>query len=122
MRIVSRVVWLSVGLSALVLAAVGVVLPLLPTTPFLLVAAFAFARSSARLQSWLLRHPLFGTLIDNWRRYGAISRTAKASAVVSMAAVFAVSVLLQVSPILLLVQAVVLIACATFIVSRPPPP
>ena len=122
MRLVRRLIWLGVGLSAIALAAIGVVLPLLPTTPFLLVAAFAFARSSNRLQAWLLNHRLFGTLIENWRRYGAISRSAKTMAVLSMTLVFALSVLLAVPPILLFVQAVVLLACAAFIVSRPAPP
>ena len=122
MRLVRRLIWLGVGLSAVALAAIGVVLPLLPTTPFLLVAAFAFARSSNRLQAWLLNHRLFGALIENWRRYGAISRSAKTMAVLSMTLVFALSVLLAVPPILLLVQGAVLLACAAFIVSRPAPP
>ncbi|MEM7501596.1 MAG: YbaN family protein [Pseudomonadota bacterium] len=122
MRLVRRLIWLSVGLTAVALAAIGVVLPLLPTTPFLLVAAFAFARSSNRLQAWLLNHGLFGALIDNWRRYGAISRSAKTTAVLSMAAVFALSIVLAVSPIVLLIQGIVLVACVVFILSRPTPP
>ena len=118
----SRAAWLLVGFTALGLGALGVVLPLLPTTPFLLVAAFAFANASKRLHAWLLEHRLFGTLIDNWNRYGAVSRPAKTVGVVSMAVVLVASMVFGVPLWLLAVQALVLTACAAFIVSRPSPP
>jgi uncharacterized membrane protein YbaN (DUF454 family) len=118
----ARLAWLATGIVALAIGAIGVVLPLLPTTPFILVAAFAFAQSSQRLHTWLLNHNIFGGLIANWRRYGAISRTAKITGVLSMAAVLAISLLLDVPVSLLVLQALVLSACAYFIVSRPLPP
>lgn len=118
----ARLAWLAVGIVALTLGALGVVLPLLPTTPFVLVAAFAFAQSSERLHAWLVNHNIFGELIANWRRYGAISRTTKVASVLSMATVLAVSLLLDVPTSIVVVQAVVLSACAFFIVSRPLPP
>jgi len=121
-RLVPRLVWLIVGLSAIALAGLGVVLPLLPTTPFVLLAAFAFARSSRRLHDWLVRHAVFGPLIDNWQRYGAISRPAKTAAILSMAGVIGVSLILDAPPGVLTVQALVLTASAVFIVSRPSPP
>ena len=55
----ARLTWLVVGLLALALAVLGIFLPLLPTTPLVLLAAFAFARSSERLHQWLLDHDLF---------------------------------------------------------------
>lgn len=110
------------GLVALGLGAIGAVLPLLPTTPFVLVAAFAFARSSDRLHGWLLAHGTFGPLIDNWQRHGAISRNAKTAGLASIVAVFAVSLALQASPTVLLVQAIALTASAVFITTRPEPP
>jgi len=118
----ARLAWLAVGIVALTLGALGVVLPLLPTTPFVLVAAFAFAQSSERLHAWLVNHNIFGELIANWRRYGAISRTTKVASVLSMATVLAVSLLLDVPTSIVVVQAVLLSACAFFIVSRPLPP
>ncbi len=69
-----KVLWLLVGLTSVGVGAVGVVLPLLPTTPFLLIAAFAFARSSVRLDNWLREHQSFGPLINNWHRDGSIDR------------------------------------------------
>lgn len=118
----ARLAWLAVGIAAIVLGALGVLLPLLPTTPFVLVAAFAFANSSERLHTWLVDHNLFGELIVNWHRHGAISRPAKVASVLSMAAVLVISLLLDVPASVLVVQAVVLSVCAFFVVSRPSPP
>ena len=78
----SRLTWLVIGILSLGLGALGILLPLLPTTPLVLLAAFSFARSSDRLHQWLLEHDVFGALIENWRRYGAISRRAKIVSVV----------------------------------------
>src|SRR3546814_12083510 len=61
--------WASLGLGAL-----GAFLPLLPTVPFVILAAFCFARSSPRLEAWLVTHPQFGHHIVAWREKGAISR------------------------------------------------
>ncbi len=79
--------WLLMGLAvlALALAVVGVFLPGLPTVPFLLVAAWASARSSPRLHRWLLRHRLFGPLIADWERGGLVHRRSKWHATVAMA-------------------------------------
>ena len=118
----ARLTWLVIGFLALALGALGVVLPLLPTTPLVLVAAFAFARSSESLHQWLLDHDIFGSLIANWRRYGAISRSAKVASVVSMVAVLAISLVLAAPVVVIVVQAVVLGGAAFFILSRPLPP
>ena len=67
-----RYLWLSFGFIALALGMAGAVLPLLPTTPFILLAAFCFARSSRRFHNWLLNHRTFGPMIENWRQEGAI--------------------------------------------------
>ncbi len=104
------------------LAGLGVALPLLPTTPFILVAAFAFARSSRRWSAWLHTHPLFGPLIHHWQQYGAISRRAKILGVTSMVGVFALSLAFQAPLPVLGVQAMVLSASAVFLLSRPLPP
>lgn len=118
----ARLAWLLVGFVALALGAIGIALPLLPTTPFVLVAAVAFARSSERLHGWLVNHDVFGSLIDNWHRYGAISKRAKVISVVSMAAVLVVSVVMAVPAVVIVVQLVVLGAAALFILTRPEPP
>ncbi len=118
----ARLTWLVVGLVALALGAIGIAVPLLPTTPLILLAAFCFARSSNRLHEWLVTHDIFGPLIENWRRYGAISPRAKIISVVSMAAVLAISLALAVPTGVIIVQLVVLGAAALFILTRPLPP
>lgn len=118
----ARATWLVIGCLALSLGAIGVVLPLLPTTPFVLVAAFAFAKSSKRLHDWLLSHRIFGQLIDDWQRYGAISRSAKIAGVLSILAVLLVSIVLSVPTHAIVIQLVVLSASALFILTRPAPP
>ena len=68
---------LFLGWTALVLGVVGIFVPLLPTTPFLLLAAWAFFRSSPRLYERLLAHPCLGNYIRNFREYRAIPLRAK---------------------------------------------
>ena len=111
-----------IGCLSLALGALGIFVPLLPTTPFLLLAAFAFANSSDRLHQWLLDHNLFGPLIDNWRQHRAISRRAKIVSILSMIAIIAISVLLAVPTYVIVIQALVLSVTATFVLSRPLPP
>lgn len=117
-----RSLWLMLGLTSVALGIAGVVLPLLPTTPFVLLAAYCFARSSPRLHDWLLGHRLFGPLIVNWERHRAIAPRAKWLAVASMAAVFAGAWALGASSTVLIIQAVILPATAAFILSRPDGP
>lgn len=117
-----RIVLVFIGLISLGLGGAGIFVPLLPTTPFVLVAAFAFANSSERLHRWLLDHNVFGPLIDNWRRHRAIGRSAKVLSVLSMFAILVISWLLDVAPWIIVVQALVLGCSATFILSRPSPP
>jgi len=118
-RLGIRLFWLIVGLISLGLGAAGVILPLLPTTPFLLLAAFAFARSSPKLASWLDAHPQFGPLIKNWRDHGAISRRAKIAAMVVILLTPAVSLMLGFAGWIIAVQLLVLTIVTTFILTRP---
>jgi len=68
---------MTAGVIALALGVVGVFVPLLPTTPFLLLAAGCFFRSSERLYTWLIGHPWFGTYIQHYRDHRAITLRAK---------------------------------------------
>ena len=115
----SRTMWLLAGWVSLLVGLVGVIVPLLPTTPFILLAAFCFQRGSDRLHRWLVHHPRFGPLIAHWRERGAIPPYAKRNAMIALIAVLAISWFAGVAAYVLLVQAVVLTAVATFILTRP---
>jgi uncharacterized membrane protein YbaN (DUF454 family) len=80
-----RAVYFSLGFLFFALGAVGTVVPGLPTTVFMLLALWAFARSSERLHHWLYHHPLFGPPLQQWHRYRVIPRRAKLLAVTMMA-------------------------------------
>lgn len=82
----SRWLWLCLAYLFLGLGLIGIVLPGLPTTPFVLLAAYCAARGSKRLHDWLLAHRLFGPMIRDWQESGAVSRKAKRWAIGTMAA------------------------------------
>lgn len=118
----TRLLWQLAGLTALGLGILGIALPLLPTTPFILLAVFCFSRSSERLHTWLVTHKRFGPMIENWHQHGAISKRAKFLSAMAMIAVFAISLTLGANTVVLVIQAIVLGCAATFVLSRPLPP
>ena len=114
-----RAIWAFLGLAVLALGIIGIVLPLLPTVPFLLLAAFFFARSSETLHTWLLDHPKLGPPIQDWNERGSISKRAKTYATMSIAAALFLSVYLALNPLILAIQAVCLGCVLLFIWTRP---
>lgn len=81
------------GVLSLLLGIIGIVVPLLPTTPFVLLAAALFARSSPRVHHWLLNQRHFGPMIDDWQRYRGMRRSAKRRANVMILLSFGLSLL-----------------------------
>ena len=73
--------WLFFGLGVL-----GALVPVLPTTPFMIIALWAFSQSSERFQNWLYNHPVFGPPLQRWHKYRVISATAKMAAIGAMVA------------------------------------
>nr|WP_280517786.1 YbaN family protein [Falsirhodobacter halotolerans] len=111
--------WGLCGGLALGLAVVGAVLPLLPTVPFLLLAALCFSKASDRWHRWLLSHPRFGPPIRDWRARGAVSRRAKMFASIWMALALALSLAVGVPIWAMTAQTMVLICVAVFLWTRP---
>lgn len=89
-----RAVLILVGTASLALGVIGIVLPVLPTTPFLLLTAACYARASTRLYSWLLGQRSLGPIVTEWRRSRSLPPGVKTRALVVVAVTFAVSVIL----------------------------
>jgi uncharacterized membrane protein YbaN (DUF454 family) len=92
-----RVLYAGLGTGCVVLGILGMFLPLLPTTPFLLLAAGCYARASGRFYNWLLNHPLFGPTILEWRRHRSIAYRTKVTAIVLMSLTLGSSIVFFVS-------------------------
>jgi uncharacterized membrane protein YbaN (DUF454 family) len=113
---------LALGFAMLGLGVVGAFLPVMPTTIFMILAAFFFGRSSPRLEAWLLDHPRFGGSLRAWREEGAIPARAKALAVAGMAVGYGMFLAAaHPGPVAMLAVAAFILAGAGYVLSRPRP-
>lgn len=117
----ARALWVLAGLAFVGIGAVGIVVPGLPTTPLLLLAAACFARSSPRLYRWLLANRTFGPLIQDYRAGRGVSMRVKVSAISVMAVfvTFALAVPLRSKPIPRAIVALAAAGGALFILRIP---
>lgn len=118
----TRFAYLALGLVCVGLGVIGAFLPVMPTTVFLLVAVWAFSKSSARLERWLLEHPRFGPRIREWRAHGTIPMGVKLTAWASMSASLTVMIVAGAAPIAIAGAATVMVIGAVYIASRPSKP
>lgn len=114
-----RGLWFVTGCFAVALGTLGIVLPLLPTVAFMILAAFCFARSSPRLHRWLIDHPVYGPAIRDWQDSGAISLKAKRLATLAIGLAFGLSLAVGLAQPILVLQAFILLILLSFIWSRP---
>lgn len=110
-----RAILVLVGTIALGLGVVGVVVPVLPTTPFLLLAAACYARASTRLYEWLLGQPSFGPIIAEWRRSRSLPPGVKTRALVLVVLTFSISIVVVDAPLLRVILAVTGLILAVFL-------
>jgi len=117
---IKRVLLIIAGWVAVILAVIGIVLPLLPTTPFLLLAAFCFSKSSQRFHDWLLNHPWFGDYIRNFQSGRGMTMKAKVSTIFLIWLSIGASVIFFV-PIVWGKVMLLVIACfvSGYLISRP---
>ena len=114
-----RPLWTFFGLAFVVIGAIGLFLPFLPTVPFMLAAAFCFSQSSPRLHNWLLTHNIFGPPIHAWSERGAIPRRVKWISTLSSLAAPVISAILGFSSAVIAFQVICVIAVMAFIWTRP---
>lgn len=116
-----RLLLLTVAWCSLALGAIGVLVPGLPTVPFVLLAAWAALRSSAGLNRRLESHERFGPMLRDWRRDRAVSRRAKRGAVISMAACSAMLFAFAEAPWVPLVASATMLVVGVWLWHRPEP-
>lgn len=121
-RTLTRPFYFVAGLMFVGLGIAGYILPVMPGTIFLIIAAACFARSSRRLESWLENHPKFGPSVVAWRRHGAIPRRIKFIAIGMMTLSFIVVAIAHPPSLWFWLTAAVLLACALFVATRPEGP
>ena len=115
----ARIAYLVTGLVFVALGVIGAVLPVVPTTPFLLVSLWAFSKSSARLERWLLEHPRFGPRLVAWRTERVIPLPVKLTAWGSMIASLTIMTLTGVPLAGILGAASVMAIGAIYIATKP---
>ncbi|MGO4174680.1 YbaN family protein [Bosea sp. TAF32] len=101
------------------LGIVGLMLPVMPGTVFLILAAWCFSRSSPRFETWLIGHPKLGPHVKRWRETGAIARRAKYAACGSMVLSFVLLTQTSAPPIALATTAICLIGAGLYVSTRP---
>ena len=116
-----RQLYLCLGYGSLALGVIGVFLPVLPTTPFVLLAVWFFTRSNPALAERLYSHPRFGHLLTTWRDQRAIPRRAKIYALSMLAVSYGLILWLTESDVLPLVLAIIMGGVALHIATRPAP-
>lgn len=118
-----RPVFVCLGWLSLATGLVGIFLPLLPTTPFVLLAAYFFSRGSERSHQWLLKHRQFGPLIRDWEAHGVVRPRAKRMATALMVPLFAYTVVfVRVNWPIKLVVVAIGVSVLTFLWTRPSAP
>jgi hypothetical protein len=120
MKNLTQITFLISGYFCLVLGILGAILPILPTTPFLLLSAFFFSKSSPKLHQWIINHKYFGPPLRNWEESGAISLKAKILSTVMILLVIIFRIFtLQLSLWIKITATFVLLCVLLFIWTRP---
>lgn len=113
--------WTLLAYTSAGLALLGLVVPGLPTTPFVLVAAWAASRGSRRLHRWLHEHPRLGPALRDWEEQRAVSTRARLLALAFLAGSWAIMYARGTSPIVLAIMGLLFTVVGSFVATRPRP-
>lgn len=91
---IKKYIFILLGLISLSLGIIGVFIPVLPTTPFLLLSSYLFLRSSKKLYNWLMSHKVLGEYIYNYMEHRAVKKSAKISAIIFLWLSMTISIIL----------------------------
>ena len=119
---IKKYFFIGLGFLFIGLGFIGIIIPGIPTTPFLLLSAWFFSKSSSFLENWLINHKLFGPLIRNWNKHKSISRKSKIIAVIIIIPTFAFSIYSSLNMIIDILLGITCISLCTYLISRPEPP
>ena len=107
------------GFICVALGVVGAFLPLLPTTPFILLAAFLFSKSSDRFYQWLIQTPAFGPLIEQWNEHGSVSIKAKIASSTMIGAALIYLWLQDHNLAITIIVTVIMVCSSIYVLTRP---
>lgn len=114
------VFFLAFGYLCFALGFIGIFLPILPTTPFMILALWAFSKGSKRMHNWLLNHPRFGETLKQWEQYKVIPIKAKLTALIFITGSATYILFFSNVPIYAAIISVSTMACAiTYVLTRP---
>ncbi|WP_221892353.1 YbaN family protein [Teredinibacter haidensis] len=119
MMLWKRILLITAGWIAVIFGFVGIFLPILPTTPFLILAAACFAKSSDRFHQWLINSPFFGPIIDDWQRYRGIKKPVKRWAIFVVIVTFSFSIFIVPLLYVRIFLIIMLCTCLYFIARLP---
>ncbi|EPZ51718.1 PF04304 family protein [Bacteriovorax sp. BAL6_X] len=115
-----KAIYLSFGIAFVILAFIGIFLPLIPTTPFLLLSAYFFSQSNEKYYQWLLDHKVFGQIITDWNKYGVVSVKSKIMAISMIVALFSYTLIyVEVNPTIKVIVSLIGVGVIVFLLTRP---
>ena len=112
-------VYLALGFTSVALGVIGIVLPVVPTVPFAILAAFFFSKSSPRMHQWVLSLPKIGQSVRDWDESGVIKPKAKLLCVFGIALFLGSSIYFAPQPYLKISLVIIGLGVLTFVLSRP---
>lgn len=123
MKQTKKMIYLSIAWISLFLGFIGAFLPVLPTTPFAILSAYLFSKSSPRLHLWLLQQPVLGKVISQWEQHGIIRIKAKIISTIMIIALFSYTLIyVQVAVAIKIVVSLIGLSVLGFIWTRPSHP